>query len=171
MLIIRYAFIFLTVFAVGCTSTRNVSPTPTPVPDILTVSDVEMAIMGALKDAPIQALEFNAAQNDLSPGMELANKIIDTVLQSGNVHRNPWFYEGRRDGVIFVGYKHRNYYMRVEAKYDDSEIIYSIVDSRNLDQSKYRIHENALVWLSRLDIAVRANLGKLDQAKYEQQRK
>lgn len=170
-MLLRYAFVMLALLTVGCTSTRNVSPTPTPVPEILTVGDVEMAIMGALKNAPVQSLELDAPQSDLSPGMELANKIVDVVLQSGNVHRNPWFYEGRREGVVFIGYQHRNYYMRVEAKYDENEIVYSIVDSRNLDQTKYRIHENALVWLSRLDITVRGNLGKLDQAKYELQRK
>jgi len=114
--------------------------------------------MTALKGAP---KETNA-------GVEITNNIIRAVL---GTKKQYWFYEGRGRDLINAGFRYRSFYMRAEVRYDEKEIIFKIVESRNLKQSGDSIHKKALVWLNYLEQDVRATLGAFDRVKYEQELK
>jgi len=147
----------------GCRTTLNVSPPPTSVPPSLTAEEVERAILFTLKDAPAEYVG--------SPGYQIADRLLGLAFGESYSRRQYWFFEGRGDHAVYIGYHNRNHYMRVEAKYDDKNITYKIVDSRNLRQSGDRIHENAFVFLSYLERNVRTSLGAYDRYKYEQEQK
>jgi len=145
----------------GCTTTRNISPPPTLIPPILSKEEAEFAIISSLNDAPIA--------KEQSAGMGMANKILGYVLGENYSRLQYWYYEGRGKNAVYAGFHYKNFYMRTEIKYNDTEITFKIVDSRNLKQSGKSIHKNALVWLNKLERNVRANLGKYDRVKYEQE--
>lgn len=153
----------LMLFLAACSTTRNVSPPPTMVPPALSQKEVEQAVMLALKDAP------RPSQQSL--GSAIVDKIFDRAFGDGLSRKQYWYYEGRGDNVVFAGFYHSDYYMRAEVSYSAREVKFRIVDSRNLQQTKYRIHKNALVWLGYLERDVRASLGSLDRLKYEQEQR
>lgn len=141
---------------VACTTTKNISPPPTKIPTSLSKAEAEYAIISALKDAP---KENNA-------GVEITDNILRAVL---GTRKQYWFYEGRGRDLINAGFRYRSFYMRAEVHYDDSEVNFKIVESRNLKQSGDSIHKKALVWLNYLERDVRATLGAFDRIKYEQE--
>lgn len=151
----------LIILLVGCTTTRNISPPPTLIPPTLSKEEAESAIILSLKDAPMA--------KEQSAGMGMANKILGYVLGENYSRLQYWYYEGRGRDAVYAGFHYKNFYMRTEIKYNDTEITFKIVDSRNLKQSGNSIHKNALVWLNSLERDVRTNLGKYDRVKYEQE--
>lgn len=140
----------------ACTTTKNISPPPTIIPQSLSKIETEYAIMSALKGAP----------KTTNVSVEITDKVLDAVL---GVKRQYWFYEGRGKGLINAGFHYRSFYMRAEVSYNDKEVNFKIVDSRNLKQSANSIHKKALIWLSYLERDVRATLGAFDRIKYEQE--
>ena len=140
----------------ACATTKNISPPPTMIPSSLSKAEAQYAIMSALKDAP----------KETNVGIKITNQIFGAAL---GVRKQYWFYEGRGKGLINAGFHYRSFYMRVEIYYNDKEVNFKIVDSRNLKQSGNSIHKNALIWLSHLERDVRATLGAFDRIKYEQE--
>ena len=146
------------VSTVGCSTTRNVNNYQTPIPPTLTKKDVEKVIIsGALK---------SPTKKERSAGQEIAEAALSALI-SGYSNNNPWKYESRSNDVIYAGYNVRSHYMRVAIDYSGTYVTYDIVDSKNLDQEDGYIHENALIWLGRLDDRVRYALGFYDRYKYE----
>lgn len=156
------SMIFLAaIFLVACTTTRNVSPPATLVPPSLSKEEAEFAIILSLSGAPKRSPQ--------SPGMEMADRILNYALGEGYSPKQKWFYEGRGENVIYAGFHHRNFYMRTKIQYSETEVVFSIVDSRGLRQSRNSIHKRALQWLGGLERNVRATLGAFDRMKYEQE--
>jgi len=158
----------LIILLVGCTTTRNISPPPTLIPTALSKEEVASVILFSLRDAPVireQTVENKTTNRILG----MVDRVLDSAL-GNNRFRQYWRYEGRMGkDTIYAGFHYKNFYMRTEIKYNETEITFKIVDSRNLKQSGDYIHKNALVWLSRLERNVRANLGTYDRVKYEQE--
>jgi len=149
------------ILLVGCTTTKNISHPPTLIPPTLSKEEAESAIILSLKDAP--------TVKEQGAGIEITNKVLRTVLGDAYSRRQYWYYEGRGRDTVYAGFHYKNFYMRIEIQYTDTEITFKIVDSRNLKQSGNYIHKKALVWLSRLERIVRSYLGKIDRVKYEQE--
>lgn len=149
----------------GCVTVPNVSPPPIVVPKGLASADIEKAIVASVPGNP-------TAKN-LSPGQEVTDTVLSSIPvggfganYSGARTRNAsggngWFFEGRDTNVVFVGFQHREYYIRVAAQYDTTNITLKILESRNLKQSEDRIHRTAILWLSSLEGRIRYNLGVL----------
>ena len=154
--------ILIPIFILACTTVRNISPPPTTIPPSLSKDEAEYAIMLSLKDPP--------KPTNKSAGLEIADRILSYAFGEGYSRRQYWFYEGRGNDLIYAGFHFRHYYMRTEIRYDDKEITFKIVESRNLKQSKNRIHAKAMQWLGYLERNVRATLGAYDRYKYEQEK-
>lgn len=140
----------------ACTTTENISPASIAIPASLSMSEAEFAIMLTLKGAPKVS---NIA-------IAITDKILAGVF---GVRKQYWFYEGRGQNLVNAGFHYRNFYMRVEISYNEKDVNFKIVDSRNLKQSGNSIHKKALVWLSHLELDVRETLGAFDRVKYEQE--
>jgi len=157
----KRAIFLVIIFLAACTTTKNISPPATLIPPTLSKEEAEFAIILSLKNAP--------KSEQQSAGMEMANKILNYALGEGYSRRQYWFYEGRGRDAVYAGFHHRKFYMRTEIRYNDREVIFKIVDSRNLKQSGSSIHKKALQWLGYLERDVRATLGAFDRIKYEKE--
>ena len=72
-----------------------------------------------------------------------------------------WAVESRNPGSIVASCKKNNHYLQTMIRYDSAELRISIIGSKNLRQSKNRIHENAYEWIADLEFRIRSELGKL----------
>lgn len=200
------------ILLVGCKTTRNISPSPILVPTLLSIKDVESAILLALEDTTIKerGLEIKERRTekriiDLTDNVRGAVKKERTMKTTDNKHgiidkkfgsvavenkalgiakteviveritnrtrsrHQYWYYEGKRGkDIIYAGYHRKKFYMRIEIKYSEDNLVFTIVDSKNLRQSKRSIHKSALIWLNELERKIRINLGKYDRIKYKQ---
>jgi hypothetical protein len=143
----------------GCSTKKNTSPPPTVVPASMTENDVEYVL--------ISCLGSPADQERASPGMYMANELLHHRFGGEFIQKRYWGYEGRGNGEVFAGFNSRKYYMRVRMAYNTKNIRFSIIDSRNLKQSKTRIHKSALRWLGGLESGIRSCLGEYDRLRYE----
>lgn len=149
----------------SCVTVPNVSPPPIVVPKGLATADIEKAIVASVPGSP--------TATNLSPGQQMTDTVLSSIPVGGfganyggartrNASGgNGWFFEGRDTNVVFIGFQHREFYIRVAAQYDTTNITLKILESRNLKQSEDRIHRTAIVWLSSLEGRIRYNLGAL----------
>lgn len=153
----------------GCVTVPNVSPSPIVIPKGLTLADVDKAIVAAVPGNP--------AANSRTHGQEVTDTVLSSIpvgvgfqsfgqeysaKQTKNAAGgNNWFFEGRDTNVVYIGFQHREFYIRVAARYNTTNITLKILESRNLKQSEDRIHRTAITWLSSLEGRIRYNLGVL----------
>jgi len=146
----------------ACKSVPNVPPPPIEVPAGLAANDVEFAILLAIADPPNPPA--------LSPGQRITDHALNAILwtyDSVQKPRNePWYFEGREDGVVLAGFQHRELYMRVRVTYDTHQVSLAIVESRNFDQTETRIHRGAPARLQTLENRIRRALGRVARRNY-----
>ena len=157
----KLSIFLIIMFLSACTTTKNISPPPTLIPGALSNEEVEFAIMLAVKDAPRTKYS--------NEGMKMADDILAYALGRGYTKKKYWSYEGRGKNIIYAGFNYRSYYLRAEVRYNENNVNFKIVDSRNMKQDEKNIHKNALVWLGYLERDIRATLGAIDRYKYEQE--
>ena len=127
------------------------------VPAGLTSKQVEFVILASLADNP--------PPRELSPELEITDRALAAwfgpFYRSARSQGGSWFLEGRSPGVVYAGLQRDPYYLRVGLNYDGSKIRFVIEESRNLRQSRWRIHRSAVAWIEELEIDIRRNLGKM----------
>ncbi len=144
----------------ACRTAPLGAPARIPVPANVSTEDAEIAIV-----AMLTAGEQPAASHLSDPNTHtivLASPIGAMLLDS---YRNRpaskgWFVESWNPGRITAGYQRGPHYLRVLIDLQGRDVILRIADSKNLDQSRGRIHENALAWVDRLEINIRDALGQ-----------
>lgn len=127
------------------------------VPGHLTNRQVEFGILAALADQP--------PPGELSPELEVTDRALKAWFgwryDSARGESGRWFLEGRETDRILAGLQRDEYYLRVAIIYTSAEVEFEVVDSRNLRESKHRIHESAVAWIQELEILIRRSLGQL----------
>lgn len=158
---IRIAILLLLWMLAGCNTIRLVSPPPSSVPQSMTEEEIEYVL--------ISCLGSSANDQNVSAGMHMANEILHRRFGGEFVQKRYWSYEGRDKDVVYAGFNNRSHYMRVKMAYSKEDVRFSIVDSRNLKQTKTRIHRNAMQWLGGLESGIRSCLWEVDRLRYERE--
>ena len=126
-------------------------------PSGLSSKEVEFVILASLADNP--------PPRELSPELDVTDRALKAwfgpFYRSARTQGGSWFLEGRSPGVVYAGLERGPYYLRVGLHYDESKIRFVIEESRNLRQSRWRIHGSAVAWIQELEIDIRRNLGKM----------
>ena len=141
---------------ISCQTAPIPSPSVIEVPPGVSLSQVQVAILTAITERP----EPPPYDDTVVLG-QAGDAIIWSLFKQSVAQQNAWFPESYSAGVIYAGLQIRSHYLRVAIRYDTEAVRTEIVESRNLDQSKTRIHENALVWVDRLNVKIRRALGQV----------
>lgn len=151
------AWVGVALLLASCNTVPNTSPPPVTVPNGLNANSVELAVLMAVVDAK--------QPPDLTVGQQITDSVLSAVVggYASVQRRNAWYYEGREPGVVFAGFLHRGYYMKVAVGYSAQDVRFSIVESRGLSQSESRIHKTAMRFLQSLEDRVRRSLSMVAQ--------
>lgn len=141
--------LLLAALLLGCVAcqTQPLVEMSTPVPVGMTAPDIEQALLLAVqqrKDGP-------------TPGERISDDGLAHIF--GSDPDRGWFFEGRADPGVFVGYKNRTLYLHVRVTFDESNVFTNIVSSQELRQSETRIHKRALQLQHFLMNRIRKSLG------------
>ena len=148
--------IALAVLFVGCRTTSTSNIKSIQIPPNLSQRDAKFAVIASVA-------------HDTDPdGWKNWEKLTDAALAAhfGMAYATPyqsrgaWYVEGVEPQAVILGYAQGSYYLRVRMRIDEGWVVPVVEDSNNLKQSGDRIHKGAIEWINRLEVMVRASLGR-----------
>ena len=121
----------------SCTTTERIHfPTTSSTPPTLAPEQIREAVLVALGSADVD------------------------VSWARQTFTGQWFYEYEDEEALYAGYTIRSHYLRVAIILDSGELTTIVCDSRNLDQTKKKIHRKVPGWKGTLDNNIRIALGQ-----------
>lgn len=142
--------------AAACQTAPLVNPEPIAVPPGLSSQQVEVAILSGIRNTP------PPPDYRLDEDMDEAefDAFVRRHLMS-DLRRRSWFAESREPGVVHAAVDTRGHYLRVAVRFDTDQVRIQLAESRNLKQSRNRIHGRALRWMRNLEFHVRRELNRM----------
>lgn len=131
----------------------NTSLPPIDVRYGIGVNDIELGIL--------LAVAHTRSAPALRPGQTITDALLPKIVGAAKPtasRGNAWFFDGRRPGLIFAGYRQNQVRMRVAIRFDKQMVMLRIVESENLGQTEDRIDARALDLLAKLDRRIRNNV-------------
>jgi hypothetical protein len=145
------------VLCISACRTAPIPPfTPIPVPDGLSLQQVELAIMAGILNKP--------PPPGYDPTLSMSEEEFQRFLWEHflrDARSRSWFPESVGPGVVKASVNTRGYSLRVALDFDQKTISTRILSSENLSQSDTRIHRRALKWIARLHDHIQRELGRL----------
>lgn len=155
---------FFAALALACRTVSEVSPPPEPVTLNTSLPPIEIRYGLAVEDIELAILLAIASPSKppvLEPGEPITDDLLPAIIGRARRARGaerPWYFAGRRPGLVFAGYDRGAVAMRVAIRYDEEIILLRIVDSRNLGQTGDYIRVGAFALLRKLDDRIRRSV-------------
>jgi len=131
----------------------------------MTVIEVETAILITLvADEPL------ILEAETPPTPEQLEKILRRAALRPPDKSPRWHLKRRSKMSVEAEYVRRNFTLLLELRYDEEKIQPSIIDSKNLKQSKNRIHKAAILWAQQFSDRISGSLRWVRQFPRETER-
>ena len=111
------------------------------------------------------AILINLNTANISTWQTIADSALRATLRGYSSGGNDryWYFEEKMPGVVFVGFRKNDLYMRVALHIGNHQIKSEIVESKNFSQTSTQIHKNAYFYLQEFEDRLQRSIGEVSR--------